>query len=167
MIQGSCLCGGIRFEIRAATGPVEICHCNRCRKRSGAASLTMVTVLAEDYRLLSGKDLIKSYGAPILYAEPAYRSFFCSHCGSPAPPVEVDGESLEIPAGLFDEDFGIRPNKHIFIEFLPVWDRITDDLPQYTIRDLLRERQQRELPEDFQIRSHYDKKTASKEEKPD
>ena len=33
-IRGSCLCGGVRFEIDRACGPAEFCHCNRCRKLS-------------------------------------------------------------------------------------------------------------------------------------
>ncbi|MEJ2133231.1 MAG: hypothetical protein P8Y95_16770, partial [Gammaproteobacteria bacterium] len=56
----------------------------------------------------------------------------------------------------FDDDPMIEPDKHIFVEFVPAWDTITDGLPQYTIRDLIRERQGRELPKDFQLRTHYD-----------
>jgi hypothetical protein len=32
MIRGSCLCGGVTFEIERAVGPFELCHCSRCRK---------------------------------------------------------------------------------------------------------------------------------------
>ena len=37
MIKGSCLCGGVKFEIRGSKGPFELCHCNRCRKATGSA----------------------------------------------------------------------------------------------------------------------------------
>ena len=46
-ISGSCLCGGVRFEIEKAVGPVEICHCNRCRKTTGSASLPAIGVMTE------------------------------------------------------------------------------------------------------------------------
>lgn len=36
MIRGSCLCGGVRFEITRFIGPFELCHCSRCRKASGS-----------------------------------------------------------------------------------------------------------------------------------
>ena len=108
------------------------------------------------YTLLRGENLIQSYAAPILYSEPAYRSHFCSKCGSLVPPKEPSGDFLEIPAGLFDDDPGIQPDRHIFIEFIPSWDRITDDLPQFSIRDLVRQRRNRELPKDFKLRSHHD-----------
>ena len=38
MIRGSCLCGGVKFEITRATGPFELCHCSRCRKANGPPS---------------------------------------------------------------------------------------------------------------------------------
>ena len=154
-IKGSCLCGGFRFEIDKAVGPVEICHCNRCRKKSGAAGLPMVGVFTEDYRVISGQELVSTYAAPVLYEPPPYHSIFCSVCGSPVPPVDPKGDWLEIPAGLFDDDSQIKPDKHIFVEFVPPWDEITDELPRYGIKELARLRQ-RQLPEDFQIRSHYD-----------
>ena len=37
MIRGSCLCGGVKFEVRGSKGPFELCHCNRCRKATGSA----------------------------------------------------------------------------------------------------------------------------------
>lgn len=156
MIRGSCLCGAVRFEIDRAAGPFEICHCNRCRKMSGSAGLPAIGVLSADYRMTAGKEFISSYSAPILYQPPAYHSTFCSKCGSPVPPPEPEGERLEIPAGLLDDDPGIRPDKHIFVEFTPPWSKISDDLPQYGIRELVRERDGKELPDGFKLRSHYE-----------
>lgn len=160
MISGSCLCGGIRFEIERATGPFEICHCNRCRKRSGAAALPTVRVRTSDFELLSGRQLIKTYDAPLLYGPPPYRSTFCSECGSPVPPADPEGESVEIPAGLLDTDPEIKPDKHIFVEFAPAWDDIGDGLPRYDVSRLVRERYGVELPRDFRPRRHGDPEPA-------
>lgn len=154
MISGSCLCGGVRFEIDRAVGPFEICHCHRCRKLSGAAALPMVQVLSSDFKLLSGHELIKSYDAPLLYGPPPYRSSFCRECGSPVPPAHPEGDALEIPAGLLDSDPQIKPDKHIFVEFVAPWDEIRDGLPQYDVRRLTQERHGVELPRDFQPRRH-------------
>ena len=38
MIRGSCLCGGVRYEIDGQIGPALNCHCSMCRKATGAAS---------------------------------------------------------------------------------------------------------------------------------
>jgi hypothetical protein len=161
-IHGSCLCGGVRFEFEQVMGPFEICHCNRCRKLSGSQGMSGLTVRSADYRMTDGKDLVSTFAAPVLYEAPAYHSLFCSRCGSPVPLPDPDGDSLEIPAGLLDDDPGMVPDKHIFVEFIPKWDRIADDLPQYSIGDLILERHGRELPEDFHLRSHYDTKDERK-----
>ncbi len=131
MIRGSCLCGGVRFEIARAVGPFELCHCRRCRKASGAAFVAGLGVRTEDFRLLEGRELVSTYEAPILERPPAYRSFFCSRCGSPVPNPAPRGEWFEIPAGLLDDDPQLRPDKHIFVELGAPWFEITDDLPQY------------------------------------
>jgi hypothetical protein len=153
-IRGSCLCGGITFEIDRACGPAEYCHCNRCRKASGSSSLLTIRVATSDYRLLTGRELVKTYTAPILYSPPAYQSYFCSTCGSQVPPVSPEGESFEIPAGLFDDDFGIRPDKHIFVDLMPPWDNLQQELPAYTVRQVYELRTGKTLPNDFVPRRH-------------
>ena len=131
MIKGSCLCGGVRFEINRADGPFELCHCRRCRKVSGAAFVAGLGVRTKDFRLLAGGDLISTYEAPILECPPAYRTSFCSRCGSPVPSPAPGAQWFEIPAGLLDDDPALRPDKHIFVELKAPWFKITDDLPQY------------------------------------
>lgn len=140
MIRGGCLCGGVRFEITRAEGPFELCHCNRCRKVSGSAFMAGLGVRREDFTLISGRELIRSYDAPLLHSPPAYRVCFCSTCGSPVPDPEDQSEWFEIAAGLLDDDPGLRPDKHIFIELRAPWHTITDDLPQLDARALKRHR---------------------------
>lgn len=137
MIAGSCLCGGVRFEIERAVGPFELCHCRRCRKVSGSAFLAGVGVRGQDFHLLSGKELISTYDAPILRNPPAYRVSFCSRCSSPVPNPEPNSEWCEIPAGLLDGDPEMKPDKHIFVEHRAPWFEIADRLPQYDLPALL------------------------------
>ena len=61
--QGSCLCGGIKFEI---TGPLLRplnCHCSLCRKQHGAAFRSRARVSRSDFRWLQGEKLITYYEA--------------------------------------------------------------------------------------------------------
>ena len=153
-ISGSCLCGGVQFEISSANGPSEICHCTRCRKKSGATSLEMIEVRSENFVLNAGKDLISVYEAPILNQPPSYTSYFCSRCGSPVPPASPNGDTIEIPAGLFDDNPGVQPDKHIFVDFKSPWHVIGDSLPQMNLRDLIEHRFGRSLPKDHQVTDH-------------
>lgn len=158
-IGGSCLCGGVRFEIDRVEGPMEICHCNRCRKVSGSANLVAVSVRQQDYRFVCGEELVTTYHAPILNEPPSYVSMFCSRCGSQVPPPTPAENPFEICAGLFDEDLGMQPDKHIFVEFIPDWDEITDELPQLGVRELVRQRSGQELPADQTIKTHHGQET--------
>ena len=133
MIQGSCLCGAVRFEIDCAVGPFELCHCSRCRKVSGSAYLTWLTVRREDFRFLQGQDLIRTYERPVRESPPPYDTSFCTRCGSQLPnPSRTQEPCFEIPAGALDDDPRIRPDKHIYVEFKAPWDHIADKLPQLT-----------------------------------
>jgi hypothetical protein len=131
MISGSCLCGGVRFELARAVGPFELCHCNRCRKATGSAYAAMIVVRTSDLRYVDGRDLVATYEAPLLERPPPYRASFCRRCGSPVPDPEPAGEWLEIPAGSLDGDPGLRPDKHIFVELNAPWHEITDALPRF------------------------------------
>ena len=107
-----------------------------------------------DYRLLCGAELIRTFTAPILYAPPAYQVAFCSRCGSPVPPAQPEGEQFEIPAGVLDDDPGVRPDRHIFVELAPPWMETGDELPRCTLAELRRIRNRPELPPGFQMKRH-------------
>ena len=141
MIRGSCLCGGVRFEIDRAVGPFELCHCPRCRKASGSAFVAGLGVRVQDFRWISGTELIRIFEAPIREHPPAYRVAFCSQCGSPVPDPPARATWFEVPAGLLDDDPALRPDKHIFVECKSPWFFIADPLPQLTKAQLPRFRE--------------------------
>jgi len=72
---------------------------------------------------------------------PGFVRSFCKHCGSPLPENSVDTDGVYVPAGLMDDDPGIRPKEHIFTESKAECYEITDSLPQreyYGDNDLTR-----------------------------
>jgi len=145
MIRGSCFCGGVSFEITRAVGPFELCHCGRCRKASGSAFFAWLLVKHEDFQLVRGHDLIKTFAAPVRETPPAYCTNFCGRCGSPVPNLSSDSAYVEIPAGLLDDDPQIRPDRHIFVDVKSSWFTIGDDLPQLDRAALLRLRKTQSL----------------------
>ena len=131
MIRGSCLCTGVRFEFTHSSGPFELCHCKRCRKVSGSAYRAGLLVQGNDFRLTEGKELIKTFEAPIVEGQPPYHRCFCDRCGCPVP-SPAHGGTWFVQAGLLDDDPQVRPDKHIYVELKAPWDTITDHLPQMT-----------------------------------
>jgi hypothetical protein len=127
-LQGSCLCGGVRFEVTAPFRFANHCHCSRCRKHSGTFGQTQGRVLRDDVRFLSGEELLRVY-AP---AGDAGRKVFCSVCGSSLFGGNWPDGPISVRFGSLDGDPGIRPQYHAFVESRAVWDELPEDgLPQY------------------------------------
>ncbi|MDD9966671.1 MAG: GFA family protein [Myxococcales bacterium] len=144
MLRGSCLCGGVAFELASVSGPFELCHCNRCRKVSGSAFVAAVGVKSEDYRLVRGAELITRFELPVRDVPPAYGYTFCRRCGCTVPPAEPEGPWFEIAAGLLDDEPDLTPDRHIFVEHAPRWAPIADGLPQLDAGALARLREDKD-----------------------
>jgi len=137
MIQGSCLCGGVRFEVERLVGPFELCHCGRCRRVSSGPCLAAVGVRSDEFHWLSGRELITRFAMPVREAPPAYSTCFCSVCGTLTPAAELPQGWFEIPLGMLDGAAGMRPDRHIFTDYAPAWSRGLDALPGCTRAELV------------------------------
>jgi len=76
--RGSCLCGSGRYEIGVLPEDSYNCHCSACRKAHGAAFATFGFVPNDQFRWLSGEELLRTYA-------PSHHIFV----GSKAPWHEV------------------------------------------------------------------------------
>jgi hypothetical protein len=126
MVKGSCLCGGVHYQIDGEIGPMAHCYCSMCRKQHGAAFGTYVGVKAADFRWVKGEELVASY-----QSSPGGQRGFCRTCGSNLPVLEPGAEEFFIPAGTLDDDPGVRPAVHIFVASKAPWVEIDDELPQF------------------------------------
>jgi hypothetical protein len=128
-ISGSCLCGGVRFEVEPPFRRANHCHCSRCRKHSGTFGLTQGRVARERFRLLAGEELLRVYGP----AEGAAVKVFCSVCGSSLFGGHwPDGDEVSVRLGALDGDPEVRPQYHSFVDSRGAWDELPEDgLPRY------------------------------------
>jgi hypothetical protein len=129
VVRGSCLCGGVEFEVKLPFTDANYCHCSRCRKHSGAEAGVQARVPREQFRLLSGEELIRVYDPEDGGAVKA----FCSVCGSSLFGRRwPEGDEIAIRMGTIDGDPEIRPELHSFVASKPPWSEIPDDgLPRY------------------------------------
>ena len=128
MLRGSCLCGGVRYEITGPLSGALNCHCSMCRRFHGAAFATYAKVSAEHFRWISGQDLLSVYET-----SPGIGWAFCRVCGSSLG-VPTHGKLSDIALGPLDSDPGVRPAEHIFVGSKADWFQITDTLPQHDER---------------------------------
>lgn len=125
MVQGSCLCGAVRFELTGATTTIGMCHCSKCRKVSGVASNASLMAGLDRFRWVAGEDRITKFEM-----SDGWGPWRCSVCGSPVPKLHPSGGAYFVPAGLLDSDPGVRIAGHIFVGSKAPWDEIAGAAPQ-------------------------------------
>ena len=130
LYTGSCLCGGIRYEIQGEIGEVLYCHCKRCRKANGTAFATNAPIQKADFKIVQGEQLLKKYQS----SETTQRCF-CGECASPIISIKTDTpDTYRLRIGTLDTPLEHKPTKHIFTAYKAEWDTICDGLPQYDER---------------------------------
>jgi hypothetical protein len=126
MLKGSCLCGGVRYEIDGELGAVTNCHCSLCRKMSGSAFSSGSTIPTASFRIVEGQELLKEWAS-----SPGYHRKFCGRCGSPILKRKAkDPEKIRVRVGTLDSDPGVKPSKHLHVSSKASWVEIKDDLPR-------------------------------------
>lgn len=127
MLEGSCACGGVRYEVRGAlVGPVTLCHCWRCRKHSGSSFGTTCGVRAADLVVTAGEDRLASW-----QSSPGVDRYFASCCGSPIYKRDASRpELLGLRLGTLDDDPGRKAERHFMIASKVPWLDVHDGLPR-------------------------------------
>jgi len=126
VLKGSCLCGGISYEIHAPLSDVINCHCSMCRKAQGSAFRTRASVKVSDFEFLSGKDLLTFYES-----SPGEKRSFCGVCGATIiTKFDYNPEVYGFALGTLDTDPKIEIERHIFTKYKAPWYEITDNIPQ-------------------------------------
>lgn len=127
MLRGSCLCGGVRYEINGSPHSMYYCHCSMCRKATGSSFATNMLVNEEDFVITSDPAAIKAFRS-----SPGECRHFCGDCGSPiySKAAERPGV-ISVRCGLLDDDPLIRPESHLFTDSKAPWGEILDRLPRF------------------------------------
>jgi hypothetical protein len=127
VLHGGCLCGGVRFQVDGPVGPLGYCHCSQCRKASGSAFAANADVARSDFKVVSGRDLIREFES-----SPQTFRAFCSRCGGPVyKRRDTAPEVVRIRLGTLDDDPRLAARAHIYVADKAPWFEITDALPQF------------------------------------
>ncbi len=125
-VQGTCLCGDVRFSVRLPTLFCAHCHCTMCQRGHGAGYVTWFAVSVEALSYASGEDLLVRYPS----SDHGTRTF-CSRCGSTLfcesknHPDRVD-IVLANMQGAIDRE----PELHAYFDNRAAWVVVGDDLPR-------------------------------------
>ena len=131
-LTGGCMCGSVRFEVAKAPLGAAYCYCKRCQRRTGTAF--SVTALTEPgtFRIAEGQESVRCYDP----SDGGWVKCFCTKCGGQLYTSNPENPDLiAVRMGAFDDDPGVRPSVHQFVDYKAAWYEIPDDgLPRYPER---------------------------------
>lgn len=107
---GSCLCGGVQYEIHGEPRDVLACHCVQCRKLTG--NYMSATACEKDQLKLVKDDTLAWYTS-----SPGHRRGFCNRCGSTLFWDPEERSYIAITAGTVDGKLGKRLTGHIYCDY--------------------------------------------------
>ena len=125
VVEGGCLCGNIRYRSEKAPVFVSHCHCQRCRRHSGALFVTHAGLPVDGFSRLQGEPTY-------WHSSEAFDRGFCADCGSTVTGLYLDDPSIiVIPIGTLDDIEKVAADRHIMTESQVSWLKIDDELPRY------------------------------------
>ena len=122
--SGGCLCGQLRYRI---TGPAiwsGYCHCESCRRFSGAVVTSWLGIADSDLEF-EGK-------TPAIYEVDGVRRGFCPDCGSSLTyAADRFADYIQLHVGSLDDPTAALPQDHVHCEEKVSWFEVADDLPRH------------------------------------
>jgi hypothetical protein len=125
MLEASCLCGSVAYEVDAPVGPIVHCHCETCRKAHGSAFSSVTSVPRERFRWIRGEDLLSTFES-----SPGKFRRFCSRCGSQIVADRANQPTIILRLGCLDTAVSDRPRCHIWRSGGASWYDPKDELPE-------------------------------------
>jgi hypothetical protein len=106
-ILGGCLCGAVRFVASGEPTGVAWCHCQSCRRHSGAPVSVFVAFRHDAYKVTKGE--ITKFNS-----SPGRLRGFCARCGSTLTCEGERSPEVHFHVGAFDDAARFKPTRHIF-----------------------------------------------------
>ena len=122
-VRGSCLCGGVSFEVPDVPNEMRFCHCASCKKLSGGVGTANVRVPSSSIRILDGEDLLQTF-------EPHEGSAktFCLACGTNLfGGGWPESETCSVRVTTVDEPLDAKPVAHLYVRSVAPWETLPDD----------------------------------------
>lgn len=130
-MTGTCLCGGVRFEVTEPFVSASNCHCTNCKKISGGTGTVSGRTRTEAIRVLAGDELLRTFQP----AEGTAKTF-CGVCGSNLfGGGWPQSEWTSVRLSALDDPGDVRPEAHTFVRSAAPWETLPDDgLPRHDVR---------------------------------
>jgi len=122
-LHGTCLCGGVKFEVDADPDSLRVCHCTSCKQLSGGAGTVNFPSSPSAIRIVEGNELLQSFTP-----EGGSTKTFCRTCGT-----NLFGggwptsEHCSVRVPNISEPLDARVGTHVFVRSTAPWETLPDD----------------------------------------
>lgn len=122
-LHGTCLCGGVRFEVDAEPETLRFCHCTSCKHLSGGAGTVNFGVSPSAITIVEGEELLQSFTP-----EGGSAKTFCRNCGTNLfGGGWPDSERCSLRVANLEEPLDAKIGAHLFVRSLAPWESLPDD----------------------------------------
>ena len=126
-VCGSCLCGEVEIRINLPTRWCVHCHCSMCRSAHGAAFVTWVGLVQDQFELTSGENHLTWYES----SEGAFRGY-CNGCGTPLLFRSHRWEDeIHVTLASLKDSIDRAPAAHVYFDHHVDWVELGDDLKRF------------------------------------
>lgn len=123
--SGRCYCGEVRYRVSGDIRSLCYCHCESCRRASGAPFVAWGTVDPQHFDVTRGR-------LTVVRLTPGVERGFCDACGSSITYAhEHRPQDLDFTLATLDAPSLLQPTRHIWTQDKLPWVQIDDGLPQY------------------------------------
>ena len=126
MLNGSCLCGNIHYQVTQLDSPIVHCSCQTCIKAHSAAFNTGAGVHKNHFKWTKGEDKLSRYES-----SPGKFRYFCSNCGSQLVAEKQGQENYILRVASLDDDPGVKPQYQIWKSHEKPWLENKDNITAY------------------------------------
>lgn len=112
---GHCLCGAVRYRATGAPKWIANCHCESCRRATGAPVTTYAGFASQSFAYITGEPVR-------FHSSPGVTRTFCGRCGSPLTyeGARWPGET-HVLIGTMDRPQDFVPTGNAFVEERLPW----------------------------------------------
>jgi hypothetical protein len=119
--SGRCLCGAIKFEARGKPKGIFWCHCDSCRRHTGAP-VSVFAGFANDAVAVTQGEITT------FKSSPGTTRGFCARCGSTLTCATVRlATETHYHIGAFERAAELAPKRHLFENEQLPWLRLHDN----------------------------------------
>ncbi len=124
-IEGGCACGAIRYRSNAEPTSRTLCHCESCRRASGAPAVAWAIFPAAAFAIVAGMPREHRSSLHVTRS-------FCGTCGTPLTyRSDRRPEVVDVHTATFDDPDAFAPEREIWTGEKVAWSVVNPALPQF------------------------------------